>query len=78
MKKLRVMDSTGDTAIEFDETEACASEAHMEAKALFERLTSKGAAVFAVNRAEGAPDKRVTNFNDLERENVVVPLIVSG
>ena len=78
MKILRVMDSTGDTRIEFNETEACASKANMEARALFERLTGKGAAVFAVNRGEGAPDKRVTNFNDLEGENIVVPLIVGG
>lgn len=78
MKTLRVMDSTGDTVIEFDETEACASKAHMEAKALFKRLKLKGAAVFAVNRADGVADKRVTRFDDLERENVVVPLIVGG
>ena len=77
MKKLRLLDSSGDTVIEFDETEATVK-ARDEARALFERLKEKGAAVFAVNRAEGKPDARVTNFNDLENENVIVPRIVGG
>lgn len=57
MKKLRVMDSSGDTIIEFDETEATAKAAE-EAKALFDRLTAKGGAVFAVNRGGSEPDKK--------------------
>ena len=77
MKTLRVMDSTGDTVLKFDETEATAAAAS-EAKALFERMTGKGAAVFAVNRGEGQPDKRVKNFNELEQDNVIVPAIVGG
>ncbi len=81
MKKvLKVMDSSGDTQVAFDmEAETGdATKATAEAKALFDRLTGKGAAVFAVNRGDSQPDKRVTNFNDLEAENVVVPLIVGG
>lgn len=78
MKKIRVMDSTGDTVVEFDETLAMKDKAFLEAEALFERLTKNSAAVFAVNRAEGQPDKRVTNFNDLEQENIIVPRIVGG
>ena len=74
MKTLRVMDSTGDTAISFDDT---MTKERDEAKALFERLTKKGSPVFAVNRG-GLPDKRVRNFNDLEAENVIVPVIVGG
>ena len=77
MKKLRVMDSSGDSVIEFNELEAEAS-ATKEAQALFERMTVKSAAVFAVNRGVGEPDKRVTNFNELEQDNVIVPLIVGG
>ena len=77
MKTLRLMDASGDTAVAFDESEAKTTERD-EAKALFERLTGKGAAVFAVNRAEGVTDKRVTNFNDLDAENIIVPLIVGG
>lgn len=77
MKTLRLMDHTGYTAIAFDETEA--TTAHRdEARALFDRLTKKGTPVFAVNRADGAPDKRVRNFNELENENIIVPVIVGG
>ena len=66
-----------DTEIKFDETQA-RDKATIEAQALFDRLTNKGAAVFAVNRGEGQADKRVTDFKDLEQDNVVVPRIVSG
>lgn len=74
MKRLMVMDSTGDTRIDFDP--ATDAKATQEARALFEKLTGQGAAVFAVNRADG--DKRVTSFDELEAENVVVPRIVGG
>lgn len=74
MKTLRVMDSTGDTKVEFEPGTA----AEVEAKALFERLTGGGGAVFAVNRAEGLPDRRVTSFEELGDENVAVPRIVGG
>lgn len=77
MKKLRMMDSTGDTVIEFNEAEAKAK-ATLEAKALFERMAEGAGAVFAVNRGEGKADKRVTSFKDLEADNVVVPRIVGG
>ena len=49
MKKLRLLDSSGDTVIEFDEIEATVK-ARDEARALFERLREKGAAIFAVSR----------------------------
>ena len=81
MKKvLKVMDSSGDTQVTFDtETDAKdATKGTTEAKALFDRLIGKGAAVFAVNRGDSQSDKRITNFNDLEAENVVVPLIIGG
>lgn len=55
MKRIRVMDSTGDTVIDFDETKV-EDNATKEAKALFERLTKSGAQVFAVNRGEGKSD----------------------
>lgn len=77
MKRLRVMDSSGDTVVEFDEANA-EQAAHGEAKALFERLTKSGSAVFAVNRGAGEADKRVKKFDELEAENIVVPLIVGG
>lgn len=74
MKRLMAMDSTGDTRVEFEPN----TKAEAEAKALFEKLTGKGSAVFAVNRGEGKADKRVTDFNELEAENVAVPRIVGG
>lgn len=75
MKKLlMVMDSTGDSRVEFEPGSA----AEGEALALYNRLTAKSAAVFAVNRAAGAPDKRVTSFDQLETENVIVPGIAGG
>lgn len=84
MKKLRVMDSSGDSGgipgrppLEFDDTEATAT-VRAEANALFERLTGAGAVTFAVNRGGAEPDKRVTDFNDLEAENIIVPRIVGG
>lgn len=77
MKTLKLMDSTGDSPITFDETDLSDTKATDEARALFERMTGKGAAVFAVNRG-GLPDKRVKDFGELEQENVIVPAIVSG
>lgn len=76
MKTLRVLDSSGDSVIEFDETEATVT-ARDEAKALFKRMTEKGAAVFAVNRGETG-DKQVKDFQELESENLIVPLITGG
>lgn len=74
--KLMVMDSSGDTRVEFD-TEVSSTERD-EAKALFERLTGKGAAAFEVNRGDGKPDVPVKSFNDVQGEVVIVPLIVGG
>jgi len=81
MKKvIKVMDSTGDSRVEFETDDAASimSKSESEARALFDRLTAKASAVFAVNRGEGMPDKRVTNFNDLEAENIIVPAIIGG
>lgn len=77
MKTLRVMDSTGDTVLAFDETDAMQGAAN-EAKALFERMKKKGAAVFAINRGEGKTDKRVKDFSELEQDNVIIPAIQGG
>lgn len=77
MKTLRVMDSSGDRAVTFDETQA-ESAAYGEAEALFERLGAEGATAFAVNREGGAPDKLVRRFGELEQENLIVPRIVGG
>lgn len=74
MKTLKVMDASGDTRIQFEE----GTSAEAEAKKLFKSLISKGSAVFAVNRGDGVPDKRVKDFAELESDNVVVPRIAGG
>lgn len=77
MKTLRILDSSGDRVIEFDETEATAL-ARREAHALFERMLSSGSTAFKVNRGEGRPDEKVTDFSALENETIVVPRVVGG
>ncbi|HZR02753.1 MAG TPA: hypothetical protein VFA81_06260 [Burkholderiales bacterium] len=77
MHTLRILDSSGDRVIEFDESEASVN-ARREAKALFERMLASGAVAFKVNRGEGAVDEKVTDFNALENETVVIPRVVGG
>jgi hypothetical protein len=77
MKTLRILDSSGDRVMEFDETEATAL-ARREAQALFERMLSSGSTAFKVNRGEGRPDEKVTDFSALENETIVVPRVVGG
>lgn len=74
-KKLRVMDSSGDSRITFNPAEAEAK-ATLEARALFDRMQAGGGAVFAYDKT-GEPT-RVKDFNDLAEDNIVVPRIVSG
>jgi hypothetical protein len=77
MKTLRILDSSGDSVITFDNRDA-ASVARKEAQALFERLLASGAVAFKVNRGEGKPDEKVTDFAELENETVIVPRIIGG
>lgn len=75
MKKLRLLDSTGDTVLDFDPKLADAA-ATKEAKALFDRMTKKGAAVYNVKPGETA--ERVKNFADVGEEAIIIPVIVGG
>ena len=77
MKTLRILDSSGDRVVEFDETSATVS-ARREARALFQRLLAGGSVAFKVNRDEGKPDEKVTDFSALENETIVVPRVVGG
>jgi len=77
MKVLRVLDSTGDRVIEFDESDAKLA-TEREARALFERMLASGSVAFKVNRGEGLVDEKVTDFNALENETVIVPRVVGG
>jgi len=75
MKTLRLLDSSGDTAIPFDHTDATAP-ARAEAQALFERALAQGAVAFKVH--PGQPAERVTEFSALEEETILVPCLVGG
>lgn len=77
MKMLRVLDSSGDRVITFDDSEATAS-ARAEARAVFDRMLASGSTAFKVNRGEGKPDEKATNFSALENETILVPRIVGG
>jgi len=77
MKTLRVLDSSGDRVVEFDDSAALA-ECREHARALFERLLAGGSTAFKVNRRDGRPDEKVTDFAALENETVVVPRVVGG
>jgi len=77
MKILRVLDSSGDRVIAFDDTEATAL-ARAQAQALFERLLAGGSTAFKVNRGEGKSDEKATSFSALENETIVVPRIAGG
>jgi len=77
MKTLRILDSSGDRVVEFDETGATVS-ARREARALFQRMLAGGSVAFKVNRGEGKPDEKVTDFSALENETIVVPRVVGG
>jgi hypothetical protein len=77
MKTLRVLDSSGDLAISFDDTEATAR-ARAKARGLFERMLARHFTAFKVHRAKGQPDEKVTEFDALENETILVPRIVGG
>lgn len=75
MKTIRRLDSTGDTAVTFDENDVKATE---EAKALFDRLMGEGRVPFAVNRGNGEPDKKLADFSEVENDTVFIPRIQGG
>ena len=77
MKTLRVLDSSGDRVINFDENPTSAK-ARKEAQDLFERLLAGGSTAFKVNRGEGKPDEKVSDFSALENETILVPRVVGG
>lgn len=75
MKKIRKLDASGDTVLEFNEVDAAATE---EAKALFARLMGEGRVPFAVNRGSGEPDKKLSSFDQVENDTVFIPRIQGG
>lgn len=77
MKTLRCLDGSGDTAISFDETEATAT-ARAEAEALFKRMAEGGASVFNVTPGTTDTTKRITAFDQVGEEAIIVPKVVGG
>lgn len=81
MKRIiRVLDSSGDSKVEFDDKlETVADHAAKdEAKALFERMTRAGAIAFNVTPGSSAPAEPVKSFAKIGEETVIVPKIVGG
>jgi uncharacterized protein YggE len=76
MKVLRVLDSSGDSVIKFDET-AAQAEARAKAKELFDRLTGKGARAFDVSEGDGKA-KPIKSFAEVGTETVIVPILTGG
>jgi hypothetical protein len=76
MRTLRILDSSGDRVVVFDET--ARDSAAREARALFERALASGGAAFKVNRGEGLADERVHDFSALESETIIVPRVTGG
>ena len=77
MKTIRILESTGDRVLTFDEANAMSS-ARVEARAVFERMLADGYIAFKVNREDGQSDVRATDFSALENETILVPRIVGG
>lgn len=79
MKMLRILDRSGDTVIEFDETEATAAQT-AKAKAVFDDWMAKKRAAFLTKRADGKPDLKITSFDQIEAgaETLLIPQIVAG
>lgn len=75
MKTIRRLDSSGDTAVAFDENDLKAT---TEAKALFDKLMGEGRVPFAVNRGDAQTDKKLTDFSEVENETVFIPRIQGG
>ncbi len=77
MKTLRVLDSSGDTELHFDETEATAA-VRAEAEALFTRLRKEGHTAFSVTPGSDTPATHIDKFSDVGEETIMVPRIVGG
>ena len=79
MKTLRKLDHTGDTCIQFDETEATAAQ-QAQAKALFDDWMKRKLPAFLTKRPGGKEDLKITSFDQIEEgaETILVPAIVAG
>ncbi len=74
-KTIRFLNSTGDKEITFDEASV---ENLAEAKAALKKAFAAGATALDVSAGAETAAKRVTKFEELGEETVVVPKIVGG
>jgi len=78
MKKIRILDKTGDTEIDWDDS-AVTADAKALAEAAFEKAQQGGTAVLT-KRANGGEDMIIRKFSDIEdnAEAIFIPAIVAG
>lgn len=79
MKILRQLNHTGDTVIEFDETEATTAQ-RSAAETVFNDWMAKNRTAFLTNRPNKAPDLKLTSFDQIEdgAEALLIPQIIAG
>lgn len=77
MKTIRVLDSTGDTCLTFEDAD---TDAMAKAKEVFDGWMKKNLPAFLTKRTNGKPDEKITSFDQIEEgaETVLVPAIVAG
>ena len=76
MKRLlRVLNSSGDSRVEYDLED---STSLANAKRVFDEAVKKGSSVFNVKPGSNDAAKRVSTFDEVSQEAVVIPKIVGG
>lgn len=83
MAKLRVLNSSGDTVVEWNrrllETEDSETKAAVkEAERIFEEQRARGATAFIVKPGTNDASKRIDAFDPSAEEIIIVPQIVGG
>ena len=78
MKKIRILDKTGDTEIDWDDS-AVTADAKALAEAAFKNAQKGGTAVLT-KRANGGEDMIIRSFSEIEdnAEAIFIPAIVAG
>lgn len=78
MKKIRILDKTGDTEIDFDDS-AVTADARKIAEAAFDKAKKSGTPILT-KRQGGQPDMVIRKFSEIEdgAEAIFIPAIVAG
>lgn len=74
MQRLKVMDGSGDSVVEFEKADPVSL---AKAQEVMDRVLGKGGAVFKVN-PETNEGEKITRADQVESEALVVPAIVAG